>query len=398
MLLAPLAARALRGVIGLPTAVWVVVFTVWALTYLAVNRLTGGHLDWALRIRYRWLRWSAAASAVVTQADVWHGHDMSALRAALLAQRRSGGRLVYDSHEILLESSAYVSRPRPLRSVLRAIEREWVRRVDAVVTVNDMVASELDARYRPERIVVTHNCPPRPQYRGPNRRDYLRRACGVPRGTPLVVYHGGLAVHRGIEQMLEALTEPGMEGVHGVLMGYGPMRDAYATLASEPRFGGRVHVLDAVDPSLLVEWLSTADVAVMAIQPSTLNHRLCTPNKLFEALAAGVPVVGSDFAGFTRVVRDNPSGPLGILCDPTDPVAIAAGIRDLLALAPAERVALRARCRRAAAELWNWETEEHKLVALYDELLRLPARAIGRPPTRRAARRSSPRETESLAA
>ena len=53
-------------------------------------------------------------------------------------------------------------------------------------------------------------------------------------------------------------------------------------------------------PTELLDWVAAADVVAMPIQPSTLNHRLTTPNKLFEALAAGVPVVASDLPGHGR--------------------------------------------------------------------------------------------------
>jgi len=106
----------------------------------------------------------------------------------------------------------------------------------------------------------------------------------------------------------------------------------------------------------------------MPIQDSTLNHRLSTPNKLFEALAAGVPIVASDLPELRRIVMDDPAGPLGVLCDPTDPTSIAAAIEGLLGRPPDERAALRERCLGAARDRWNWETESARLVDLYADL------------------------------
>jgi glycosyltransferase involved in cell wall biosynthesis len=103
----------------------------------------------------------------------------------------------------------------------------------------------------------------------------------------------------------------------------------------------------------------------MVNQPATLNERLSTPNKLFEALAAGVPVVSSDFAERRRIVVDDPDGPLGRVCDPTDPAAVAAAVRDLLALDEPERAGLRARILCAAHERYAWEAQLEVLLALY---------------------------------
>jgi glycosyltransferase involved in cell wall biosynthesis len=129
-----------------------------------------------------------------------------------------------------------------------------------------------------------------------------------------------------------------------------------------------MHVLDAVPPDELLRWVAGADVDAIPLQHSTLNHWLCTPNKLFESLAAGVPVVVSDFPVMRVIVLEDPEGPLGAACDPTDPRSIAETIGSILDRPAAERADLRARCLRAAHERWSWETESVGLLALYDDL------------------------------
>jgi len=165
------------------------------------------------------------------------------------------------------------------------------------------------------------------------------------------------------------LRELGLEGAHLVFLGFGDLRERLEQEAADPRYGGRLHVLPGVPPDVLNEWVASADVGAMPNQPATLNERLSTPNKLFESIAAGIPVVLSDFAERRRIVIDDPDGPLGAVCDPTKPADIARAIRSLIDLPPAETAALRLRCLKAAHERWNWETEGAKLVALYEDLL-----------------------------
>jgi glycosyltransferase involved in cell wall biosynthesis len=324
----------------------------------------------------RWLLlvedWARAASERAPAADVHHGHDLTGLPAAARAATRDRARLVYDSHELFLESADHALRWGIVRRALGRLERRWSAAASAVVTVNGGIAAELEQRIHPPRLVVVHNCPPR--WDPPDRRpDLFRTMFAIPPDAPIALYHGRLTVHRGIEPMADALLQPGMEHVHGVVMGYGPLKETIEQRAAEPGIRGRLHVMGAVPPDELLPWVASADVGIVAIHRSSLNHWLSTPNKLFECIAAGVPVVASDFPEIRRVVMD-PDGPLGVLCDPEDVSQVVQAIRSVVDAPADERDALRARCLRAAHERWNWETESAKLVELYADLV--PERVV----------------------
>ena len=219
--------------------------------------------------------------------------------------------------------------------------------------------------------MIVHNCPARWDPPVP-RPDLIRAATGIPAEAPIALYHGGFSAHRGLEELAAAILRPGLERVHAVYLGYGSRRATLDSMARDPRYGGRLHVIDAVPPEVLLPWVASADVGVMPIQPSTRNHRMSTPNKLFEGLAAGLPVVVSDFPEMHRIVLDDPDGPLGAVCCPEDPEDVARAIQVVLDLPESAREELRARCLRAAHERWNWETEISGLVQLYRDLERGP--------------------------
>ncbi len=127
--------------------------------------------------------------------------------------------------------------------------------------------------------------------------------------------------------------------------------DAMPPPRGRTRTAGRLHVLPAVPPTELLDWVASADIVAMPIQPSTLNHRLTTPNKLFEAMAAGVPVVASDLPGMAPIVAETGCG---VVCDPTDPAAIADAIRSIFALSADEREAMsRARPRGSRGAVFS---------------------------------------------
>lgn len=327
-----------------------------------------------LRSRLRWMigyvrnirAWGRSVVAAAGEVDVWHAHDLTGLMA-VAPRVVAPARLVYDSHEIFIETGTAARMPGPLRRLLSAYERWLTRRAVALITVNDQYAAVLSRRLRPRRVLIVRNCPPRwalPE--GP--MSGLREASGVPVSAPLILYHGSFTHHRGIEQLAEAMLQPGLESAHLVLLGFGGIRNELEGLVMEPRFEGRLHLVDAVPPGELLDWVAGADVDVIPLQHSTLNHWLCTPNKLWESLAAGVPVVVSDFPAMRPIVLDDPAGALGAVCDPADPASIARAIRTIIASPPEARAELRRRCLEAAHVRWNWEQESATLAELYADL------------------------------
>jgi len=323
-------------------------------------------LGYASTIR-AWGRWAVVAAGDV---DVWHAHDLTGLMA-VGPLVRAPARLVYDSHEIFLETGTGARLPQLLRRALSKYEGRLARRAFAMVTVNEGYADVLRRRLRPRRVVILRNCPPR--WTPPvDAVSPLRSASGVSAAQPLVLYHGLFSRYRGIEELTEAMLLPGLESVHVALLGFGSIRPELERDAQDPRFEGRLHVLEAVPPHELLAWVSGADAEVIPLQRSTLNHWLCSPNKLWESLAVGVPVVVSDFPVMRRIVVDDPTGPLGRVCDPARPESIAAAIRSIIESPGEERLALRARCLQAAHDRWNWEGESSRLLDLYDQMLAAP--------------------------
>jgi glycosyltransferase involved in cell wall biosynthesis len=336
---------------------------------VAVARKVRLPLAGAALLAIRWTSWATLAARAASSAQILHAHDLSGALPALATLRTNPGAvLLYDSHEVFLESGRWAKSPAFIRRILaNRFEQPALRRAAALIAVNPQVIEELGKRYEiPERQVVTYNCPPawNPEPRGTE----LRAAIGVGDDAQVILYHGGFSAHRGLEELLIAIRDPRLSAAHLVFLGYGPLEVTLRAAAADPALTGRVHVLKAVAPDFLDRWVSGADVGMCAVLPSTLNHRISTPNKLFESIGAGVPVVASNFATMRDILLRDPDGPLGSVCDPTDPTAVATAIDALLRQSPAERAALRQRCIRAAATRWNWEVQATRLSDLYRSL------------------------------
>jgi glycosyltransferase involved in cell wall biosynthesis len=304
------------------------------------------------------------ALQVAPASDLYHGMAYMGIPIAIRLARRDRARVVYDARDIYLDAANLARMRGPIRGLLRRAERRWARRADRVVTVNRPYAEVMAGRWDVPLPLIVLNCSYRFTVPDPPPR-LIHEALGLDPATRVVLYQGGFSRDRGIEQLFAAIGA--VPGAVLVLLGYGKVEEEVRARAAAS--GGLAHVLPAVAPTELLRWVASADVVAMPIQPTTLNHRLTTPNKLFEAMAAGVPVVASDLPGMAPTVRETGCG---LVCDPTDAAAIAAALREILDATPAERAAYRERALAAAHATYNWESQVAILLAEYGRLTGRP--------------------------
>jgi glycosyltransferase involved in cell wall biosynthesis len=311
------------------------------------------------------------ARAVAPAVDLVHGMAYMGIPVALAVAKSSGAAVVYDARDIYVDAGNLARLPGPMRAVVAARERRWARAAGRVVTVNRPYAQVMADRWDLPLPAIAMNCAYRTDPRDPPERRFHEHL-GLPPGARVVLYQGGFSPGRGIEQLVAAIRD--VPGAVLVLLGYGALLGEMERLAADPALvdpvlGRRVRIMPAVPPEALLGWVAAADLVAMPIQPTTLNHRLTTPNKLFEAMAVGVPVVASDLPGMAPIVRETRCG---VVCDPTDPAAIAAAIRSILDAPAEERRAYRDRALAAAHGTYCWERQVEVLLEEYGRLTGRP--------------------------
>jgi glycosyltransferase involved in cell wall biosynthesis len=307
-----------------------------------------------------------AARRLAPGADLIHAMAYMGIPIGLDLGRRDGAPVVYDARDIYVDAGNVARLPDPLRRLFGAIEGRWARRASRVTTVNEPYADVLERRFG-RRPLVVMNCSYRRELPVVPPRRFHERLRLDP-AVRVVLYHGGFSPERGIEQLIEGLPSLPNDAVL-VLLGYGVLQAELDRRSAEPGLAGRLFVLPAVDPPDLLDWVGSADVVAAPIQPSTLNHRLTTPNKLFEAMAAGVPIAASDLPGMAGIVRETGCG---VLFDPTSPISIATAIRSILDTPESERLAYRDRALAAAHGRYSWEAQAEILLGEYGRLTGRP--------------------------
>lgn len=301
--------------------------------------------------------------------DILHAHDSNALLPVAVAAAHLGRPYLYDAHDLWL---GRLRRGRSLpyfwlsQLYYALLQRIAVPRAAAVITVSGPIVAHLRQRYRPGWIGLVANYPEPPGE--PSPRD-LRGHAGVVGHDPVAVYLGGLMSGRGLEQLIDAVAR--LPGVHLVLLGDGGLADDLRLRARERGVTERVHFAVPVPPDQVVDFAAGAQVGVSPVLGTSLNYRYSLPNKLFQYMAAGIPVVASDLPQVREVVEG--SG-CGMVADTSRPEAIADAIASVLA-DPVEARAMGERGRRAVVERYNWDASASVLLEAYRRMGRTIAAA-----------------------
>jgi len=294
------------------------------------------------------------------RAAVFHGNDLPTLPLTTWAARLHSGKALYDSHELWVGMSPEWT---PFfNTIARWVERRYIRQMDAVVTVNDLIAEELRRQYRIPLPTVVMNCPESVVPRPVDPTDSIRAKLGLSRETLIILYQGRYEPGRGLEELIES----GRYLSRGVIIlrGYGSNEDDLRERVARLGVPGRVFMVEPVPMADLVHAAAEADVGVVPYTAYSPGYYYASPNKLFEYMFAGLAIGVSNLPFLEKIVRDQD---LGVVFDPTDPRHIAAQLNALVCH-PTRLQACRENARRAARERFNWDHEGGKLISLYRTL------------------------------
>lgn len=330
-----------------------------------VQRVRYGRYGAAKWWPWRWLRHAIQAGQVVAalrqvRTRAFHAHDLPALLLVALARGLRGARpkLVYDAHELYLFMAPQGARR--WRPVFMGIEGALARRADGVLALAEGRARLLSRWYRiPCPVVIENMLDPVPE--GAPAPVDLRAVAGA--GRRIVVHTGYVDPRRRATRELVLALHTLPDDIALVFLGGGEGVAALHALARESGLGDRVHFLPPVPPETVAATIRVADAAAILMRAESWNTRAGLPNKLFEAVAAGVPVVASDMFVLRRIVRRYD---LGVLVDHDDPADIARGLAAVLS--PEGQARYRAGMRAAQREM-TWTGEAARLCAFYREVL-----------------------------
>jgi glycosyltransferase involved in cell wall biosynthesis len=307
-------------------------------------------------IRPRTIDRRFVAAGLATGAQVWHAHDLNTLGIGARCKRlRPGTRLVYDSHELATERSRMGKRQR--RQAIRK-ERLGLASVDEAIWSSASYARQAVNQHGIPFPNIVRNVPELIEVKA---GWDLHEQLAIPADKRILLYQGSIQEHRGIEENIDALDM--LDRCVLVVIGYGYYRPALEEMVRRRDLTESVKFFGPIPNDELLYYTASADVGLCVIQGKSLSYRWSLPNKLFEYMMAGIPVVASDYEEMGRVVREEG---VGTVCDPEDPASIAAAVRAIVDHPEAE-----ARYRAATAQAsrkYHWGEEAKVLLAIYERL------------------------------
>lgn len=290
--------------------------------------------------------------------DAWHCNDIEAFVLGLMAKALNPKlKLVYDCHEFESERNG---KSNVEKWIVGRLERRFIRFAAHVFLVSPSILRAYQTRYGTcglPSVSLLRNVPHANPIGMANER-LLRDSLGLTSDSFVAIYQGAFTYNRGIEQMLKMASQMKADEVDIVFMGYGPLEKAIQKAALALPW---VHFHPAVNYEDVTRFSSDADVGLVSVKPTCLSYLYCLPNKLFEYIQAGLPVMVNGLPDCQELLS---SYDIGIAVEPDTPEQWRLELLRLKEALNNGSVDFQSRLQHAQADL-TWERESTVLVSVY---------------------------------
>ena len=285
--------------------------------------------------------------------DLFIANDLDTLLPNTLVSKLRRKRLVYDSHEYFCGELSVVSNPMA-HKVWSAIERYCFPKQKTVITVSQSIVDQYEKEYGIRPYLVRNIPPAATRF----TVTATRQSLGMPEDKPVLLLQGaGINEGRGGEEIVQAMQY--LPDYHLFIVGEGTVVPQLKQMTAEMELQDRVTFVPRQTPEKLFNYTSLADIGMAIDTDISANLRFSLPNKIFEYIKAGTPMVVSNLVERARIVRQYN---VGVVAESVTPEAIAQAVKQLAE--PSLMAQCRENCKLAAQEL-TWENEEKVLEKVY---------------------------------
>jgi len=287
----------------------------------------------------------------VKKGDVLIANDVDSLLPNYLVSKIKKVPIVFDSHEIFSELPSLTGR-KFRKKIWKMLESSLVPKMKYFYTVSEGYADWFENEYgnRPEIIMNV------PQIQTETHHLLDIELPKTKENEKILIYQGAINISRGIDKMILAMEQ--IENAQLWIIGNGPKKEDYQKLTSEKKLDSKVRFIGAVSPDQLKLITPKADLGFSLEEDLGISYRYALPNKIFDYIHAGVPVLGTNLPDIKRTIENHKIG--RTISDHT-PGHIAKIANEMLA----EGKKIYFENLKKATSVFNWANEEKKLEKIF---------------------------------
>ena len=287
--------------------------------------------------------------------DMLAANDLDTLLPNYLISKIKNIKLVYDSHEYFtgvpeLENRTFT------KWIWKSIERWILPNLKYAYTVNNSIANLYKQEYNIDMRVI-RNIP----ILSVNHSSKSRLELGLLVDKKIILYQGaGINIDRGVEEAVQAMQY--IDNAIFLIVGSGDVIDKLKTISIKLELQNKIKFISKLPFEELRQYTRVADIALTLDKDTNVNYRFSLPNKLFDYIHAGVPILASPLIEVKKIIE---TYRVGTLIQNHDPKHIAEKINEMLSN-EGQLKEWKINCKKAAEELC-WQKEEKELLEIFNQ-------------------------------
>jgi glycosyltransferase involved in cell wall biosynthesis len=307
-------------------------------------------------LKFLHFNWKVVLFLFKKRPDIIHCHDLWVLPAAVLPAIFTKCKLIYDAHEYYPGLEIF-TRNKIKKKIWILFEYLAITRVDILLTVSEPLAKLYREKYpRLKQTEVIRNLPkkeiPKKKFNIPNLN---------PRYKKIILYQGHFRPGRGLENLIDSL--PQVPEAQLVLIGGGELEEKLRRRIEKCQLKDRVIFAGYIATDQLISATACADLGIALFEPTSINYAYALPNKFFEYIMAGIPVLASNIDTFQTYIDEYK---VGLTVDPFNVGEIANTIN--LMISNVERLNEWRKNTKEVSKKLNWEMESKKMNRIYEDI------------------------------
>lgn len=288
------------------------------------------------------------------KADLLYANDLDTLLPNYLVAKLRSIPLIYDSHELFCEVPELLHSPTK-RKIWQKIESHIVPKLKTCITVNNSIAGIFEEKYKVKFNVIRNISDATSEFKPLSKKEL-----GLPEDKKIILLQGaGINIDRGSEELIDAMKF--VENAVLYIIGSGDVWKILELKVKEQNLKDKIKLINKIPKKELMHYTYNADIGLSIDKNSNLNYYYSLPNKIFDYIQAGTPILASKLPEIEKIIAQYK---IGDFIDDHQPQSIAKKINEMLASQLLKEY--KENTKVAANEL-NWANEKQKLKAIFSQ-------------------------------